>query len=130
VFYTLPQSAPRLRELASAEPGFQAARARVIAVPLGQSSTSGGAGTAGDPIFATTRPNVAAAYAMFARSSSDKGDSALEHAEFLLDAQGYLRARWIGVPAPAIDRTAEILHEIKLLDDERPRAAPPEEHVH
>jgi hypothetical protein len=65
---------------------------------------------------------------MFARRSSGKGDAALEHAEFLLDAQGYLRARWIGVPAPAMDRTAEILRQIKQLDDERPAA--PEEHVH
>jgi hypothetical protein len=129
VFYTLPQSLPRLSELASAEPGFRAARARIIALPLGQSSPSAGAGTAGDVILATTRSNVAAAYAMFARRSSGKGDVALEHAEFLLDAEGYLRARWIGVPAPATDRTAETLSQIKLLDDEPPRAAP-EEHVH
>jgi putative copper resistance protein D len=130
VFYTLPQSLPRLHELASAEPRFAAAGARVIAVPLGQSSTSAGAGTAGDLILATARPNAAAAYAMFARRPSDKGDVALEHAEFLIDAQGYLRARWIGDPAAQTDRTVEILREIKQLDDERPRAPPPEEHAH
>lgn len=132
VLYTLPQSLPRLRELAGAEPGFAATGARVIAVPRGSSSTSVETETAKDGarMFATTHPNVAAAYAMFARHPPESGDAGAEHIEFLIDAQGYLRARWIGVPAAATGRTAEILHRIKQVNDEPQLAPPAEGHAH
>ncbi|HEV8256106.1 MAG TPA: copper homeostasis membrane protein CopD [Casimicrobiaceae bacterium] len=132
VFYTLPDSLPRLRQLATEERRFAEAGVRVIAVPLVISSTSAEADTVnhGKSIFAITRPDVALAYAMFARRSIESGDDAPAHVEFLIDRQGYLRARWIGVPAAATDRTAEILSQIKQLDDERARVPPPAGHAH
>jgi putative copper export protein/mono/diheme cytochrome c family protein/peroxiredoxin len=132
VFYTLPDSLPRLRELATEKRAFAEARVRVIAVPLVISSTSADAETVNDgkSILAITRPDVAMAYAMFARQSADASDAGPEHIEYLIDRQGYLRARWIGVPVAATDRTAEILHQTKQLHDERPRAQPPEGHAH
>jgi putative copper export protein/mono/diheme cytochrome c family protein len=130
VLYTLPESLPRLQALASAEPVFAAARARIVAVPRGKSSSLTATVLAGESIFATTGPSVAAVYAVFARPSRDAGDSGSEHAEFLIDARGYLRARWIGVPAATTDRTVEILSQIKLLNDERLRAPASEEHAH
>jgi putative copper export protein/mono/diheme cytochrome c family protein/peroxiredoxin len=131
VFYTLLDSLPRLRELATEKRSVADARIRVIAVPLVISSTSADAETVNDgkSILAITRPDVAIAYAMFARQSADTGDAGPEHVEFLIDRQGYVRARWIGVPVAATDRTAEIRSQIKLLNDERPRA-PPGEHAH
>lgn len=132
VFYTSPDSLPRLRKLATEERAFADAGVRVIAVPLVISSTSADAETVngGKSIFAITRPDVAMAYAMFARRGIESGDDAPAHVEFLIDRQGYLRARWIGVPAAATDRTAEILSQIKELHDERPRAPPPAGHAH
>jgi putative copper resistance protein D len=131
VFYTLPDSLPRLRELVTEKRAFADARVRVIAVPRVFSSTSVDAGTVDDgkSIFAITRPDVAEAYAMFARQSADSRDAGTEHVEFLIDRQGYLRARWIGLPVAATDRAAETLSQIKLLNDEPPRAAP-KEHAH
>jgi putative copper export protein/mono/diheme cytochrome c family protein len=132
VFYTLPDSLPRLRKLATEKRAFAAAGVRVIAVPLVISSTSPDAETVNDgkSIFAITRPDVAMAYAIFARRGIESGDDASTHVEFLIDRQGYLRARWIGVPAAATDRTGEILSQIKQLDDERARAPPPAGHAH
>jgi len=132
VFYTLPDSLPRLRELATEKRAFAEAGVRVIAVPLVMSSTSPDAETVNDgkSIFAITRPDVAKAYAIFARRGIEAGDDAPAHVEFLIDRQGYMRARWIGVPATATDRTGEILSQIKQLDDERARARPPAGHAH
>jgi putative copper resistance protein D len=132
VFYTLPDSLPRLRELATEKRAFAAAGVRVIAVPLVISSTSPDAETANDgkSIFAITRPDVAKAYAMFVRPGIESADDTPAHVEFLIDRQGSLRARWIGVPATATDRTGEILSQIKQLDDERARAPPPAGHAH
>jgi hypothetical protein len=52
------------------------------------------------------------------------------HAEFLIDRQGYLRARWIGVPNAATDGTAQMLEQIDLLKRERPRAVGLWGHTH
>ena len=132
VFYALPDSLPRLRELATEKRAFAEAGVRVIAVPLVMSPAAPDAETVhdGKSIFAITRPDVAKAYGLFARTGIEAGDDAPAHVEFLIDRQGYLRARWIGVPAAATDRTGEILSQIKQLDDERARAPPPAGHAH
>ena len=124
VFYTLPQSLPRLRELANKQRAILAAGARVIAVPISASSSAGDAqiATDGESIFAIASPNVADAYAMFTRQADGSNEAAYTHTEFLVDRHGYLRVRWIGVPDAAADRTAATLSQIKLLVDEPPRA--------
>ena len=124
VFYTLPQSLPRLRELANKQRAILAAGARVIAVPIRESSTAGDPqiATDGESIFAIASRNVAHAYAMFARQADGSNTAADTHVEFLIDRHGYLRVRWIGVPDAAADRTAATLAQIKLLVDEPPRA--------
>jgi len=124
VFYTLPGSLPRLRQLAMQERALRAAGARVIAVPISASSSAIGAGIAGDgeSIFATASPKVADAYAMFARQADGSNDGARKHLEFLVDRHGYLRVRWIGVPDAAFERTTDTLSQIELLMREPPRA--------
>jgi putative copper resistance protein D len=123
VFYTLPQSLPRLRELANKQRAIRAAGARVIAVPISAPSGAGDAGIAtdGESIFAITSPNVAHAYAMFTRQADGSPTTAYMHMEFLVDRYGYLRVRWLGVP-DAADRTTATLSQIKLLVEEPPRA--------
>ena len=124
VFYTPPESLPRLRELAMNHGALMAAGARVVAIPMGALSSvvdPGFEGT-GEPIFAITSPAVAGAYALFARQGDGSSDSAPAHVEFLVDRHGYLRVRWIGVPDAPSDRTAETLRQVALLVNEPPRA--------
>jgi putative copper resistance protein D len=132
VLYTLPQSLPRLRTLAMQQRAFTEEGVRVIAVPLETHSTSADVQAVDGPssFSATTRPDVAAAYAMFTRLGVDGSDATPAHAEFLIDRQGYLRARWIGVPDAATDPSAAMFAQFELLKHEQPRAPPPEGHVH
>jgi putative copper export protein/mono/diheme cytochrome c family protein/peroxiredoxin len=133
VFYTLSQSSPRLRALAAERSALEQAGARVIAVPTSVSSTLADA----DPLnldqsmFAMTSPDVAAAYTMFARrKDAASRELAPAHMEFLIDRQGYLRARWIGVPDAATDRMPWILAQIEVLKHEPPHALSSEGHAH
>jgi putative copper resistance protein D len=123
VFYTLPQSLPRLQELARKQSAILAAGARVIAVPISASSGADDAGIAadGESIFAIASPNVAHTYAMFTRQADGSPTTAYMHMEFLVDRYGYLRVRWLGDP-DAADRTTATLSQIKLLVEEPPRA--------
>jgi putative copper resistance protein D len=132
VFYTLPDSLPRLRALATAERSFAEAGVRVIAVPLVMSSLSAARESSNDgkSIFAITRPDVAKAYAMFARRGIESGDDAPAHVEFLIDRQGYLRARWIGIPDAAKTQAAEMFAQIELLNREPPGRPPAQDHGH
>ena len=90
VFYTLPESLPRLRQLAMRERALRAAGARVIAVPISASSSAVDAGIAGEgeSIFAIASPKVAHAYAMFARQADGSNEGARKHLEFLLARHG------------------------------------------
>src|SRR6202521_2079777 len=133
VFYTLPQSLPRLRALAAARSALEQAGARVIAVPTIASSTSVASDTLNldQSMFVMTSPDVAAAYTMFARQKDTApGNVAPVHMEFLIDRQGYLRARWIGVPDAATDRMTWMLAQIELLNHEPPREPSSEGHAH
>lgn len=131
VLYTLPQSLPRLRALAVTDNVFAKAGARVIAVPLSTSSTADTEiAHNGKSILATTRHDVAMAYAMYARATSASGSGMLAHAELLIDRSGYLRARWIGVSDPVGRRTADILTQIDLLNREPPGGPAPKQHGH
>jgi putative copper export protein/mono/diheme cytochrome c family protein len=123
VFYTLPQSLPRLQELANRQSAILAAGARVIALPINASSSAGDApiATNGESIFAVASPNVADAYAMFTRRDDGSNETAYVHVEFLVDRHGYLRVRWLGVPDPATDRTAATFSLVNLLVHEPPR---------
>ncbi len=132
VLYSLPDSLPRLQELVRDEPLYTAAGARVIAVPLTSASTAGNAAQAefARPIIARASGNVAAVYAMFARSYASEADEAPAHVELLVDRQGYLRVRWQGAAADAVARTAATLDRIDALNREPPREPAPWGHVH
>ena len=132
VLYTLPQSLPRLFELAIKERAYAAAGARVIAVPFVPSSIAADAEIPGNgsSIFASASPNVAAVYAMLARQPGGPVDDVPAHVEFLIDRQGYLRVRWIGVAGTAVGRSAETLDRIDILNHEPPRRPAPWGHAH
>ena len=70
-------------------------------------------------------------YYLFARSFSDEGLlTEPRHVEFLIDKQGYIRARWLPAENEGWRKIEILLKQIDLLRKERPRAPAPDEHVH
>jgi putative copper resistance protein D len=130
VLYALPQSLPYLRALAAETSAFGESGVRVIAMPLSATAPSADAEPMGDggSIVAITSANVITTYAMFARRDIDAPNAAT--VAFLIDRQGYLRARWIGVPDSLPDRLAEAIDQAELLRRERQRAPLPAGHLH
>lgn len=124
VFYTLPFSLPRLRELATRGRAYGAKGARIIALPMPESSTATAQDTRGDgePMLALASPAVATTYLMFAREPQGAIGAAPAHLEYLIDRFGFLRVRWIGVPEAAAGRAAEMLGQIDVLVREPPPA--------
>jgi len=132
VLYALPQSLPYLRALAAETPAFGETGVRVIAMPLSATVPSADAEPKGDggSIVAITSANVITTYEMFARRDIDAPTGSPATVAFLIDRQGYLRARWIGVPDSLPDRMAEAIDQADLLRRERQRAPLPAGHVH
>jgi len=84
VFYRLPQSAPRLQQLAAAEAPLGAAGLRLLALPIATDEDP----PAPLPDFAATADgDAAAAYRLF------MAGGAPAPCEFLIDGAGFLRAR-------------------------------------
>jgi putative copper resistance protein D len=139
VFFTLPESRPRLVQLAEAYNTLQAVGAEVVAVPLDDAPhilrRLGGRPPILFPVITDGAAEIAATYGLLARSLGPRaltGRAAPPlHAEFLLDRQGYVRARWLpGAPGPGWDDLKTLVDQILLLDKETPAGPPPDEHVH
>jgi putative copper resistance protein D len=122
VFYTLPSSFLRLRELAALEPGYTAleqpsSRFRCLSVrqrfPTGDD----------DRCSRSSSPVVASTYMMFARQEANVDAGALAHVEYLVDRFGYIRVRHIGLPKATSAELAQTLRRIELLVTEPPRTA-------
>ena len=133
VFYSLPQSIPRLRALSDVVPRFDRLGVQVIAVPMKEADTvprnaSGiDANMAAEPDLSLT-----AAYAMFTRTIADIDPPlAPYHVEFLIDRQGYLRARSM-LPGKESRWTSmsELLRQVVLLNEEKSRPPAPRRHGH
>jgi hypothetical protein len=132
VFYSLPQSLPYLRALAAETGTFGEISARIIAVPMSGTETSDDTkpSSQGGLIYATAPADAVTTYAMFARKENDLGNVAPLQADYLIDRQGYIRARWIGVAESPANRIAEIFDQAELLHRERQRAPVPAGHMH
>jgi putative copper resistance protein D len=132
VLYALPQSLPYLRALAAETSALGETGVRVIAMPLSATAPSADAEPRGDggSIIAIMSANVISAYTMFARRDIGAPSTAPATVTFLIDRQGYLRARWIGVPDSLPDRMAEAIDQAELLRRERQRAPLPAGHLH
>jgi putative copper resistance protein D len=114
VLYSLPASAERLARLAQ-DHRLAHAAVRIVAMPIDGSDGSGA--------FATARvePNAGPVYAMFAMASDRTIPS---HAELLIDANGLLRARWLGLPALATDRDEQVATALEHLPIARTTRSP------
>jgi copper resistance protein D len=133
VSYTLPQSLSRLRELAVAARQWDDTRIRVIAMPAAGASSvvSTVSAKLELPALAFAGPDVASTYAMFAcTAEAECATAAPPHVEWLIDREGYLRARWIGVPQTGDARTREVLADIEALRNEPSHPRVPQAHMH
>lgn len=122
VFYTVPTSLPRLRELATLEREYGAAGARIIALPMPDSAAVTAQDTTidGKSMLALAAPAVATVYLMFARESRGADDIPPAHVEYLIDRFGFLRLRWIGL-REATAGAAGMRGQLDLLVREPPR---------
>ncbi|MCI0483239.1 MAG: copper homeostasis membrane protein CopD [candidate division NC10 bacterium] len=134
VLFTLPSSIQRLEQLDAAAGKIAGAGARILAVPMrdaAQVYRRLGARAVTLPVAVEGSEEIVETYAMFRRTLAVEGLPAEPaHMEFLVDRQGYIRARWIPPEQPGWDDLTSLLGEIERLDKEAPRAPAPDEHVH
>jgi len=132
VFYTLPDSAARLAQLALEDARVRDVGAQILAVPL-----TGDAAEAPDapfPVVADGATETARTYALLRRTLAnlDPRDSVPvpAHMEMLVDRFGYIRARWVMGDGEGWQRIEPLLTELGALAREPQIRPPPEEHVH
>ena len=124
VLYTLPASQPRLVELMESYGLLGALDVEIVAVP-GDATPDAIRRLAGwppilYPIVTDGAAEILAAYRLF---------SPAPHAEFLIDRLGYVRAIVAAAGDPRRDVNL-LLAEVQRLNEEKPVAPPPAEHVH
>ena len=138
VLFTLPDSATRMAELARAYPALELAGAEVVAVPVsgerGIIRRLGARPPILFPVATEGEAEIVPAYGLFSRAPAFRGSLLTarppRHTEFLIDRQGYIRARWLGAePGPGWRDLPLLLGEIRSLDREPPVDLPAE-HVH
>ena len=70
-------------------------------------------------------------YKLFARSFNDENPVLnTPHVEYLIDKQGYIRARWLPAENDAWRKSELLMAQVDLLRQEKPRAPAPDDHVH
>ncbi|HZP87895.1 MAG TPA: CopD family protein [Burkholderiales bacterium] len=104
VLYTLPSSARRLAELAEASHEMQSNRIRIVALSLAAGEGSGNP----QADAASASPDVITAYRLLTNSPHH----AVTHVEFLVDKDGWLRARWIASASPSIDALIRLVNTL------------------
>jgi putative copper resistance protein D len=119
VLYTTPKSLPRLRELQAASDQVERAGARIVASPIDKPVRDGA-----PPVAAG--PEAASSYGLFRRPEGVKAVPAMPgHMEFLIDRQGYLRARWIPDGRTGWSPVPGLLRELDRLAHEPPHPPAP-----
>jgi putative copper resistance protein D len=124
VFCARPETDPRLRALAAAEGELRRAGVRIIAMPMNGAARP--REEAASALIADPEPRVVAAYSLFRPAAS----AASDHFEFLVDRDGYLRARWAPGDTPDWSRIPELLAQIETLKREGPHEAERAAHEH
>jgi putative copper resistance protein D len=128
VLFTLPESRPRLAQLAGAYEALVVMGAEVIAVPTHPApdilKRLGASPRIFFPVVTEGGPPIVETYGLFR-----VGPSLPAHMEFLVDRQGYLRARLL----PSLDAPpplGDLLDQLQKLNEEPRTAPPPPDHAH
>ena len=132
VFFTLPQSASRLAQLAREHGRLRDTGTQILAVPL-----AGDAVPAPDvsfPVVADGAAETAYTYSLLRRTLANLDPRDVvplpAHMEMLVDRFGYIRARWVMGDGEGWERVEPLLAELAALAREPQVRPPPEEHVH
>lgn len=121
VLYDLPNSGTRMSDLARHYGLLSVLGVEVIAVPSDHSPDAiaklGASPPVLFPVVTDGADDITAAYRLFVPG--------VEHAEVLIDRQGYVRSIWRGVP----DATA-VQAQVEVLNQEKAPPPLPDDHVH
>jgi putative copper export protein/mono/diheme cytochrome c family protein len=122
VLYTLPDSRPRLRQLAEGHRLLTQLGVEVLAVPWDAAPDAIRRLADVGPLYPVVTDGAAEIVAAYRRLAP------APHTELLVDRQGYVRARLAGEPgALALN---PLLAEVQALNEEKVAAPPPDVHVH
>jgi copper resistance protein D len=135
VLFSLPASRARLHELEALSRQLASKKVSLLAVPREVEQLAGLNATFKSISFVTDGSREAFdTYALLRRSFSEQGtlpDPPVPlHLEFLVDRQGYVRARWIPRDGSGWDKIENLMREIDRLNQEKPSAPAPDDHVH
>lgn len=127
VFYTLPDSLARLRSLTRFRGELEHAGIRVIAVPMQEAK--GPPPGVDAAMLIDPDPGIVDGYSVFRRIAKEPLPGPL-HLEFLIDIQGYLRARWTPGESPGWKSIPDLLLLTNALKREKPHAPALARHTH
>jgi putative copper resistance protein D len=136
VLFTWPQSQPRLQQLDAMHDALSAAGVEVLAVPRDAGAILDRHQTQPLSLSVAIDGSQEAfeTFGMLRRSLSEEGmrpDAPLpSHMEFLIDRQGYIRARWIADESRGWANAELLMREVTQLNQEKPSAPAPDDHVH
>jgi putative copper export protein/mono/diheme cytochrome c family protein/peroxiredoxin len=135
VLFSLPDSRARLGELEQTFGQLQQKNVKVLLIPKEVSDMRQLESSIKSLSLVTDGSREAFdAYALFRRSFSEQGTlpdpPVPPHMEFIIDRQGYVRARWIPRDGPGWDKMENLLRDIDRLNQEKPSAPAPDDHVH
>jgi putative copper resistance protein D len=133
--FSLPDSRPRLLQLEQAHSQLQSKNVKVLAIPKEVKEIESLKSAIKSLSLVTDGSQEAFdTYALFRRSFSEQGTlpdpPVPPHMEFLIDRQGYVRARWIPRDGAGWDKMENLFRDIDRLNQEKPSAPAPDEHVH
>jgi putative copper resistance protein D len=130
VLFTLPGSGPRLSQLQAAYGPLVRAGAEVLGIPVrsrGNVYRDLGNRPVAFPIAVDGAAEAAEAY-RYLRPEPE--EPAPDHLEFLIDRQGYVRARWSPAQGEGWSDPERLVAQVQRLAREPERAPAPAEHVH
>jgi putative copper resistance protein D len=127
VFCARPEADPRLSDLAAAERELRRAGVRVVAMPMKDAVRP--RDKSASLLIADPEPSVVTAYALFLPSAEGAPRNP-DHVEFLVDRDGFLRARWAPGDKPDWNRLQELLAQVETLNREGRHEAAQAGHVH
>lgn len=135
VLFSLPDSLDRLAALEKLSSQFQSKNVKILLVPRSLDDVRGLDGNGRSlALISDGSRETFDAYALYRRSFSEQGTQpdppVPPHMEFLIDRQGYARARWIPRDGPGWDNMDKLWRDIDRLNQEKPSAPAPDDHVH
>jgi putative copper resistance protein D len=134
VFFRLPDSQARLAQLHDLAPHLQRLGSTMLAVPLDADVPRQLDTSRRLTVVTEGAAEAATTYTLFRKSLSPAGRLPVpplpSHMEFLIDRQGYIRARWLPDSGLRPDEMQSLIAAIEQLNQQKPAAPAPDEHVH